>query len=205
MSCVPFDPIRRLIPRCSQRSASSSSRRGEQGYVETALEACLSAKEKLQDIRETLLRGRHSLDGRGHSRTEKPSARLLTLRNTNQPGCEYKEISWLSLQTLRTWPGVPVPSLLRAWQIFSNGTLDAVAQEWLVRVDKEPELAAVPLSFEDRTGHLPQLLRDVIVRLRLDDDTKGRGFDDGGSSRRFTRQTGLHGGNGGGGISVASG
>jgi hypothetical protein len=50
--------------------------------------------------------------------------------------------------------------------------LDAVIQEWLVRVDKEPELTAVPLSFEDRTGHLPQLLRDVIVRLRLDDETK---------------------------------
>ena len=50
--------------------------------------------------------------------------------------------------------------------------LDAVIQEWLMRVDKEPELIAIPLSFEDRTGHLPQLLRDVIVRLRLDDGTK---------------------------------
>jgi RsbT co-antagonist protein rsbRD N-terminal domain len=50
--------------------------------------------------------------------------------------------------------------------------LDAVIREWLVRVDKEPDLTAVPLSFEDRTGHLPQLLRDVIVRLRLDDETK---------------------------------
>jgi hypothetical protein len=50
--------------------------------------------------------------------------------------------------------------------------LDAVIQEWLGRVDKEPELTAVPLSFEERTGHLPQLLRDVIVRLRLDDETK---------------------------------
>jgi hypothetical protein len=50
--------------------------------------------------------------------------------------------------------------------------LDAVIKEWLMRVDKEPELTAVPLSFEDRTGHLPQLLRDVIVRLRLDDETK---------------------------------
>src|SRR6202021_3215687 len=50
--------------------------------------------------------------------------------------------------------------------------LDAVIQEWLVRVDKEPDLTAVPLSFEERTGHLPQLLRDVIVRLRLDDETK---------------------------------
>src|ERR1700687_1650387 len=50
--------------------------------------------------------------------------------------------------------------------------LDDVIQEWLVRVDKEPDLAAIPLNFEDRTGHLPQLLRDVIVRLRLDDKTK---------------------------------
>jgi hypothetical protein len=49
--------------------------------------------------------------------------------------------------------------------------LDSVIQEWLVRVDKEPDLTAIPLSFEDRTGHLPQLLRDVIVRLRLDDET----------------------------------
>src|SRR6202161_4728585 len=47
--------------------------------------------------------------------------------------------------------------------------LDTVIQEWLIRVDKEPDLTAIPLNFEDRTGHLPQLLRDVIVRLRLDD------------------------------------
>jgi RsbRD-like negative regulator of sigma factor len=50
--------------------------------------------------------------------------------------------------------------------------LDAVIQEWLIRVEKEPELTAIPLSFEDRTGHLPQLLRDVIARLRLDDGSK---------------------------------
>jgi hypothetical protein len=50
--------------------------------------------------------------------------------------------------------------------------LNAIIQEWLKRVDNEPELTAIPLSFEERTGHLPQLLRDVIVRLRLDDETK---------------------------------
>src|ERR1700684_1453578 len=50
--------------------------------------------------------------------------------------------------------------------------LDTVIQEWLIRVDKEPDLTAVPLNYEDRTVHLPQLLRDVIVRLRLDDGTK---------------------------------
>jgi len=52
--------------------------------------------------------------------------------------------------------------------------LDAVIEEWLMRVDREPDLTAIPLSFEDRTGHLPQLLRDVIVRLRLDDETKAQ-------------------------------
>jgi len=50
--------------------------------------------------------------------------------------------------------------------------LDGLIQEWLTRVEKEPDLAAVILSFEDRTGHLPQLIRDVIARLRLDDETK---------------------------------
>ena len=49
------EPIRRLIHDVNDhlhvgRAAS------EQGYIETALEACLSAKEKLQSIREELLR-----------------------------------------------------------------------------------------------------------------------------------------------------
>ena len=51
-------------------------------------------------------------------------------------------------------------------------SLETVIREWMVRVEKEPELTTIPLSFEDRTGHLPQLLRDVILRLRLDDGTK---------------------------------
>jgi hypothetical protein len=50
--------------------------------------------------------------------------------------------------------------------------LDSVIQEWLTRVEKEPDLTAIRLNYQDRTGHLPQLLRDVIVRLRLDDETK---------------------------------
>ena len=31
---------------------------------------------------------------------------------------------------------------------------------------------SIPLNFEERTGHLPQLLHDVIRRLRLDDATQ---------------------------------
>jgi len=50
--------------------------------------------------------------------------------------------------------------------------LRAVIQDWLSRVENEPELACIPLSYEERTGHLPQLLRDVIMRLRLEMGTK---------------------------------
>jgi len=50
--------------------------------------------------------------------------------------------------------------------------LDDVIRDWMSRVEKEPDLAAIPLTFEERTGHLPQLLQDVIQRLRLDEDSK---------------------------------
>jgi hypothetical protein len=49
---------------------------------------------------------------------------------------------------------------------------NAVIADWLTRVEKEADLADVPLTYEDRTGHLPQLLRDVIRRLRLGDGTE---------------------------------
>ena len=50
--------------------------------------------------------------------------------------------------------------------------LQTVIKEWLIRVEKEPDLAHVPLNYEERTGHLPYLLHDVISRLRLDAGTK---------------------------------
>jgi hypothetical protein len=50
--------------------------------------------------------------------------------------------------------------------------LQAVIQDWLYRVDQEQDLMMIPLTFEERTGHLPQLLHDVINRLRLDAGTK---------------------------------
>src|ERR1700689_393537 len=50
--------------------------------------------------------------------------------------------------------------------------LDAVIQDWLSRVENEPDLTCIPLSYEERTGHLPQLLHDVIMRLRLEMGTK---------------------------------
>jgi hypothetical protein len=44
--------------------------------------------------------------------------------------------------------------------------LDATIQDWMALVEHDEELTRIPLSFQDRTGHLPKLLRDLISRLR---------------------------------------
>ncbi|HEY5029955.1 MAG TPA: hypothetical protein VIK39_16220 [Candidatus Angelobacter sp.] len=38
---------------------------------------------------------------------------------------------------------------------------------WMKRVDGVPDLTKIPLSEEQRMGHLPQLIEDLIIRLRL--------------------------------------
>src|SRR4029077_4726201 len=45
---------------------------------------------------------------------------------------------------------------------------DLTIQNWLELVDQDTELTCVPLNNLERTGHLPKLLRDVVLRLRLD-------------------------------------
>jgi hypothetical protein len=44
---------------------------------------------------------------------------------------------------------------------------DTTIQHWMGLVEDDEELTCIPLSFQDRTTHLPQLLRDPIYRLRL--------------------------------------
>ena len=45
--------------------------------------------------------------------------------------------------------------------------LTPTIERWMERVDKVRELTRIPLSYQERTGHLPQLLEDLITRLRL--------------------------------------
>ena len=40
-------------------------------------------------------------------------------------------------------------------------------KDWLERVDGESELTCVPLSKEQRTGHLPKLIQELVHRLRV--------------------------------------
>src|SRR6202045_1819749 len=50
--------------------------------------------------------------------------------------------------------------------------LDTTIHAWMELVEKEPELSRIPLNYQERTGHLPKLLHDVIARLRLDKGTR---------------------------------
>jgi hypothetical protein len=46
--------------------------------------------------------------------------------------------------------------------------IHTLIEEWLTRVEKASDLMSIPMNREDRTGHLPHLIHDVISRLRLD-------------------------------------
>jgi hypothetical protein len=50
--------------------------------------------------------------------------------------------------------------------------LDPLIHDWMQLVEKQDDLMAITLGYEDRTGHLPVLLQEVIARLRLDAGTK---------------------------------
>jgi DNA-binding response OmpR family regulator len=45
--------------------------------------------------------------------------------------------------------------------------LSSTIHDWMALVEQDEELTCVPLSFEARTGHLPNLIADLIFRLRL--------------------------------------
>jgi len=50
--------------------------------------------------------------------------------------------------------------------------LQLTIQNWMSRVEHTDELMAIALTYQDRTGHLPLLLSDLVCRLRLAPDAK---------------------------------
>ena len=74
-------------------------------------------------------------------------------------------------QLIRTRLANPLPvKRVQAESVASilEHDTDITIQNWLELVDHDTELTCIPLSRLERTGHLPQLLRDVVLRLRLD-------------------------------------
>jgi DNA-binding response OmpR family regulator len=45
--------------------------------------------------------------------------------------------------------------------------LDRTIENWMSRVEHTDELTAISLTYQERTGHLPLLLNDLVRRLRL--------------------------------------
>ena len=52
--------------------------------------------------------------------------------------------------------------------------VDGIVEDWLGRVKKNKELNTITLTDMERTGYLPKLIEDLIVRLR---DPKGQGSE----------------------------
>jgi DNA-binding response OmpR family regulator len=50
---------------------------------------------------------------------------------------------------------------------------ETTIQNWLTAVEQDEELTSVPLSRIERTGHLPKLVRDLVLRLQLDSGSPG--------------------------------
>ena len=50
--------------------------------------------------------------------------------------------------------------------------LQETIQNWMSRVEHTDELTAISLNYQERTGHLPLLLNDLVCRLRLPPDAK---------------------------------
>jgi len=48
-----------------------------------------------------------------------------------------------------------------------QSAMDSTIQNWMSRVESNEELTAIKLSSQERTGHLPLLLGDLVRRLRL--------------------------------------
>ena len=74
-------------------------------------------------------------------------------------------------ELIRTRLANPVPAKrVRPESVASilERDTDLTIQNWLELVDRDTELTCVPLNNLERTGHLPKLLRDVVLRLRLD-------------------------------------
>lgn len=63
----------------------------------------------------------------------------------------------------------PLPETVAA---VLDRELTSTIERWLKRVDEVPSLVAVELNYQQRTGHLPQLLKEMILRLSLADGTQ---------------------------------
>jgi DNA-binding response OmpR family regulator len=81
------------------------------------------------------------------------------------------EIAEIITKKLSDRSARPVMIKERVAVILERDT-DRTIQNWMSRVEHNEELTGIPLSFTERTGHLPLLLGDLVRRLRLAPDAE---------------------------------
>jgi ActR/RegA family two-component response regulator len=50
--------------------------------------------------------------------------------------------------------------------------LEPTIRDWMNKVEGDDELRGIKLSYQDRTGHLPKLLSDLVLRMRIPPNTE---------------------------------
>jgi len=71
--------------------------------------------------------------------------------------------------------------------ILENEALTTIS-DWLQRVEREDELTSLRLTSEQRTGHLPKLLQEIVSRLRVPRELGTKQVSDGAVSHGKIRQ-----------------
>jgi CheY-like chemotaxis protein len=62
--------------------------------------------------------------------------------------------------------GPPRPREIETVATILERSTESTIQEWFERVEADQELMSIPMSYEQRSGHLPLLFRELILRLR---------------------------------------
>jgi CheY-like chemotaxis protein len=62
--------------------------------------------------------------------------------------------------------GRPSPRAVESVATILERSVQSSIDDWFERVQLQERLMAVPLSYEQRCGHLPQIFRDLVYRLR---------------------------------------
>jgi CheY-like chemotaxis protein len=69
-------------------------------------------------------------------------------------------------------PSAHIPKSKERVAAILERDLDVTIQNWMSRVEHTEELTVLSLTYNERTGHLPLLLRDLVRRLGLSPDAK---------------------------------
>jgi CheY-like chemotaxis protein len=62
------------------------------------------------------------------------------------------------------------PRVVESVATVLERSVGVTIEDWFEQVQMEETLMAVPMTFELRTGHLPQVFRDLVSRLRSSDE-----------------------------------